>query len=290
MCVVSVSALERVCVCVSVTELCVSECLYVCVYKYESCECAHTRAGWSQESGGRSGEERGESATSSWGHRCLSHPSPSRKKQCQPEMLNCQSRSSPKDFTQSKNINLKNFCDFDQKLSHLKTSGPVNLWLRDRLWGLFPETQVPYVTPLLIVYTNSFELCPHFITPQLGKSSQEKSLQCTHCSCKHSIYEIENTCRYLKVIEKDAHVHVGLFTQQSNVQSAKQHSWMFYFMYTQGKVENRRQSTRVKRCFSTNTVWNPQCMKGLVAKVQKKFTNFNQIGKTQMKGNALIYW
>lgn len=190
MCVVSVSALERVCVCVSVTELCVSECLYVCVYKYESCECAHTRAGWSQESGGRSGEERGESATSSWGHRCLSHPSPSRKKQCQPEMLNCQSRSSPKDFTQSKNINLKNFCDFDQKLSHLKTSGPVNLWLRDRLWGLFPETQVPYVTPLLIVYTNSFELCPHFITPQLGKSSQEKSLQCTHCSCKHSIYEI----------------------------------------------------------------------------------------------------
>ena len=190
---------------------------------------------------------------------------------------------------QSKNINLKNFCDFDQKLSHLKTSYPVNLWLRDWLWGLFPNTQVSYVTPLLIEYTNSFELCLHFITPHLGKSSQEKSLQGTHCSCKHNIHE-ENTCRYLKVIEKDAHVHVGLFTQQNNVQSVKQHSWMFYFMYTQGKAENRRQSTCVKGCFSVNTVWNPQCTKGLVAKVQKKCTNINQIGKIQMKGNALIYW
>lgn len=53
------------CMCVSVTELCVSECLYVCVYKYECCACAHTRAGWSKESGGRSGEERGENATGS---------------------------------------------------------------------------------------------------------------------------------------------------------------------------------------------------------------------------------
>ena len=26
-----------------------SECLYMHVFKYESCECAHTRAGWSQE-------------------------------------------------------------------------------------------------------------------------------------------------------------------------------------------------------------------------------------------------
>ena len=33
-------------------ELCVSECLHVCVYKYESCECGHTQAGWSQERGG----------------------------------------------------------------------------------------------------------------------------------------------------------------------------------------------------------------------------------------------
>ena len=33
-------------------ELCVSECLHVCVYKYESSECGHTRAGWSQERGG----------------------------------------------------------------------------------------------------------------------------------------------------------------------------------------------------------------------------------------------
>ena len=176
---------------------------------------------------------------------------------------------------QSKNINLKNFCDFDQKLSHLKTSGPVNLWLRDRLWGLFPETQVPYVTPLLIVYTNSFELCLHFITPHLGKSSQEKSLQCTNCSCKLSIYEIENVCIYLKVIEKDAHVSVGPFTQQSNVQSVKQLSWMFYFMYTQGKVENRRQSSRVKVFFSANAIWNPRCMKGLVAKIQKKMHKFS---------------
>lgn len=56
---------ETVCMCVSVTELCVSECLYVCVSKYECCECAHTPAGWSQESGGRSGEERGENATGS---------------------------------------------------------------------------------------------------------------------------------------------------------------------------------------------------------------------------------
>ena len=29
-----------------------SECLHVCVYKYESCECGHTQAGWSQERGG----------------------------------------------------------------------------------------------------------------------------------------------------------------------------------------------------------------------------------------------
>ena len=177
---------------------------------------------------------------------------------------------------QRKNINLKNFCDFDQKLPHLKTSGPVNLWLRDRLWGFFPEPQVPHVTPLLIVYMNSFELCLHFITPHLEKSSQEKSLQCTSCSCKLSIYEIENTCIYLKVIGKDAHVSVGPFPQQSNVQSVKQHSWMFYFMYTQGKVENRSQSTHVKGSFSTNTLWNPQRMKGLVAKVQKKMHKFSR--------------
>lgn len=36
--------------CECVLQSCVSECLHMCVY--ESCDCAHTQAGWSQERGG----------------------------------------------------------------------------------------------------------------------------------------------------------------------------------------------------------------------------------------------